>query len=312
MGMFLLLLVILVGLYVYANTNPAQATRACMRAARYLCGFRAVTVMVDGFEWHFIDSLNPHDAPKPIVLLIHGFGADKDSWLGYGRLLTADYRVIALDLPPFGDSEQVSGHDYTPRVQAARVAAFCHGLGLTQLHVAGSSMGGYIASWLAVDHPQLLSSMTLMNPAGVFGRQASIVQTQAEAGTNVLKMRNDTEFRQVMNMLAPKPPFVPRFVRRYAIERNLLREQIQDEVFWQMAHAQQEDKLQLALASVVVPTLVVWGDQDAVIDVSCAEVFADSISDSELMILPGKGHIPMFEAPVATARRHRELMQRVS
>ncbi|MEO0574905.1 MAG: alpha/beta hydrolase [Pseudomonadota bacterium] len=304
----LILLGVVVAAYLYANANPVIATRKCLSVASYLCGMRKASVLVDHYEWHYLDS--DDGTGKPVVLLVHGYGADKESWLGYARLLTSSYRVIAPDLPGFGLSDRNVFDDYSPRSQAQRLALFCRVLNLRDLHVAGSSMGGYICSWFAIDHGHYVASLTLMNAAGVFGATASGVQQAAEAGNNLLLIKNEQDFMNLLKLLTPKPPFMPAFMRRYAVQNYLEHGDQLDTIFWQLAEAQQQDGLQASLSDINVPTLIVWGDSDQVIDVSCVDVFDEAIGDSETLIFAGKGHIPMFEAPVQTARRQKQLIER--
>lgn len=308
--LFLIIVLALVGgVLFYLNTYPAQASQHCIRAARFVCGMRLCSVTVDRYEWHYLDS--DDGTNKPILLLIHGYGADKESWLGYSRLLKSHYRVIAPDLPGFGDSDRNVYDDYSPRQQAKRLAIFCRAIGIHDLNVTGSSMGGYICCWFAIDHGHYISSVTLMNAAGVFGSHPSKVQTAAENGDNILMIRNEDDFSALLRLLTPKPPFMPRFMRRYAVANYIAHGAQLDQIFWQLVASQQSDELQTELAGIDAPALIVWGDHDDVIDVSCANVFAESIRESELLILPGKGHIPMFEAPVVTARRQREFIESV-
>jgi pimeloyl-ACP methyl ester carboxylesterase len=76
------------------------------------------------------------------VLLLHGFGADKDNWNLFSRYLTKRYHVIAPDLPVFGESSKIWSDQYNISAQVERVHDFVKQLGLKSFHLAGNSMGG--------------------------------------------------------------------------------------------------------------------------------------------------------------------------
>ena len=88
--------------------GPALALRAAIAGQRRVAGLRAATVSVDGRPMAYLDS----GRGEPLVLL-HGFGAEKDNWTPIARFLTPRFRVIAPDLPPFGDTPAVAGDRYS-------------------------------------------------------------------------------------------------------------------------------------------------------------------------------------------------------
>ena len=143
------------------RVRPVPATRALLAVLRPLLGLRRHEVRVAGETWPYLAG-GPSSAPT--VLFVHGFGADKDMWLTYARRFKDRYRIIAPDLPGFGDADRRADRDYAPRAQARRLAAFCDALRIKDAHVVGSSMGGFISAWLAIDRADLVRSLTLMTP----------------------------------------------------------------------------------------------------------------------------------------------------
>ena len=119
MYLALTLLCLLAVAVIAACSRPARAMAAAVALMRTLCGLKRRTVVVDGFTWTYLDSGAARDAPT--MLLIHGFGADKDTWLPYGRLLRRRFRVIAPDLPGFGESVQDAAMDYSSEAQIDRL-----------------------------------------------------------------------------------------------------------------------------------------------------------------------------------------------
>jgi len=93
------------------------------------------------------------------LMLLHGFGLNKDNFVKTARYLTPHYRVIIPDHIGFGESSHPQGADYAPPAQAERIRAFAHALGIERLHLGGSSMGGQIALTYAARYPAEVASL---------------------------------------------------------------------------------------------------------------------------------------------------------
>ena len=133
--------------FVYAM--PEQAARLAIHAERQRAGLvRKEIDLPGGLHSVYLEG----GRGEPLILL-HGFGANKDNFLRVARQLTPHYRVIVPDLTGFGESSHPAGADYMPAAQAERVRALAQALGLRRLHLGGSSMGGQIAMSYAVLHP---------------------------------------------------------------------------------------------------------------------------------------------------------------
>ena len=284
---------------------PTQTVRGATRALTRVLGFHAKSQSVDGIRWPYLEGGQGDD----VVLLVHGYAADKESWLAYALRLRGAYRIVIPDLPGFGANTRDATLDYSPRAQAARVIAFCEALGIDRCHVVGSSMGGYISCWMALDAPKLVATLTLMNAAGVLGERASVVQQEAEQGRNPLLADTMLALDRLLPLLSHRTMPLPGFVRKHLLAQYREHAEHLDRVFWQLVDAQQTDGVEENLTMVQMPTLVIWGEFDQIIDVSCAAVFTRLIPTSRLLILPAVGHIPMYEAPQAAATAHKALIR---
>jgi len=116
------------------------------------------------------------------LVLVHGFGADKDNFTRVARWLTPHYRVIVPDLVGFGESAHLPEADYHYAAQAARVHAFVQALGLGRVHLGGNSMGGGIVLSYATQHPQEVASLWLIDTAGVAGAPPGELEKILRAG----------------------------------------------------------------------------------------------------------------------------------
>jgi pyruvate dehydrogenase E2 component (dihydrolipoamide acetyltransferase) len=104
-----------------------------------------------------------------VVLLLHGYGSDRNSWLFLQEPLAARHRVYALDLPGHGTSGKDVG-DGSIGILADAVTGVLDALGAGRAHLAGHAMGGAVALAVAAGDPRRIASLTLIAPSG-FGRQ---------------------------------------------------------------------------------------------------------------------------------------------
>lgn len=262
---------------------------------------------IDGQPWPYLEG-GPADGVP--VVLIHGFGADKDNWSLYARELTDGFRVIAPDLPGFGENSRQTGADYGSATQAKRLMAFLDALGIETCHLGGNSMGGLIALRCALDFPERIRTLTLINSAGVVGANDSVLQRAIEAGKNLLAPESADDVTRLMALVVHKPPRIPRRFREVMYNEFAEHRELLDAVFWQVADEAVGHPLNDRLPEVSAPTLVVWGRHDQLIDVSSVDVLVEKIPDVEKVIFEDVGHAPMIENPKRTAAVHRPFLAR--
>jgi pimeloyl-ACP methyl ester carboxylesterase len=134
------------GLYAF----PAALLASVQYLEQQIAGLSNERLEVANLSIHYYEG-GPSDAET--LLMIHGFGANKDNWLRFARHFTERYHVIALDLPGFGDSSQPHA-SYDVGSQVERVAAFTQALGIKKTHLIGNSMGGHISALYAARYPE--------------------------------------------------------------------------------------------------------------------------------------------------------------
>jgi abhydrolase domain-containing protein 6 len=240
-------------------------------------------------------------ATGPVVVLLHGFGSSKENWVFVARKLAKTYRLLVPDIPGFGQSDFLVNADYQLAGQADRLALWLAALNIEHAYVVGSSMGGAIAAQIAARYPNLVSKLCLMNAAGVPGKHLTQMESGLAAGVNYLAPMQAKDAWQVFAIaLHPQR-------RWFGFGLALLmggamshRKTLNDYLFGELVESLADTYLQLPF--IAAPTLVLWGDSDQVLDVSCADHFCESITDASAMILPAVGHLPMLEVPGLTAR----------
>lgn len=274
---------------------PETAVHWAVAAERARAGLTEHQIRIGEFNIHYLDG----GRGEPLLLL-HGFGADKDNWTRVAAHLTDDYRVIAPDLPGFGESSHPMDADYGIAVQVERLHAFVQALELPAVHLGGNSMGGDIAGMYGAAHPAAVRSLWLLDPGGVASAEPSEYFRRLESGQgNPLIIQNVAQFDQLLDFVAAEPPFIPGAMKRVLAERAVARRDLLAKIFGQIR--QQKIPLEEALAHSPIPTLIVWGKQDRVLDPSGARVLADVMPNARVALMDDTGHIPMLEHPAAVA-----------
>lgn len=227
------------------------------------------------------------------LLLLHGFGAAADSWNPLAGSLTKKYHVIAPDLPGWGASTRHESASYAYPAQIERLYCFTQKLGLDRFHLMGHSMGGFLASDYAARYPEKVITLGLLCPHGMSEPEPSDLSRSIEHGHNWLVASSLEDFNRLLDNIFVKRPSIPRPVIKYLSELAARNSAKSLTIFNEMQ--QNDPPLIERLAHIKAPTMIVWGDQDRVLHVSCANLFKANIKNAELLILKNCGHMPLSE-----------------
>jgi pimeloyl-ACP methyl ester carboxylesterase len=236
----------------------------------------------------------------PAVVLIHGQGGCWQWWLRVMPTMAAHGRIIAVDLPGFGESEPIAGDVDVIHEHVATVVGLLDYLGLAKAIIVGHSMGGLVALQLACDYPERISGLVLADAGG-----ANLSPGRLQGILAVLRL-----FNAVFSI-----PWVPRVVARNPLLRAVmfsagvhhwrtLSRRLAMEILPRMAAPGFMQSLKAAAIAVnqvqpedvMSPSLVVWGTRDRILPVSTGHSLASQIPDARLVLLDAVGHCPMVEA----------------
>jgi pimeloyl-ACP methyl ester carboxylesterase len=244
-----------------------------------------------------------HDGPRqaPPLLLIHGSGASGLTWGPVVPALADHHRVVRVDLPGHGQSPPPPSYDVP--AQAGRVAALLDELGLRQVTVAGHSSGGYLATALAEQRPDLVSSLALVSsgpsPDALLRQPALLRALSAPPlGRLVWALRSDAMIRKGMAATFAGPVDVPDDV---VADLRGITYRTFSTVLRRNTEYLMERSVPERLTALGVPVLVIFGAADPRWDPSSAHQY-DAVPDVRVELLPGVGHVPMLEAPAATGK----------
>jgi 3-oxoadipate enol-lactonase / 4-carboxymuconolactone decarboxylase len=251
------------------------------------------TVILEGRSWRY-RVVGPGDAGPPL-LLVHGAAGGLYVWQEQITGLGHSRRLIVPDLPGHGGSETLDPPFTLARV-ADRLVALADVLGVARLVPVGHSMGGAIALELALRHPDRVAALVLMST----GARLPV----SEAVFRAIREHWDG-FGGFLAAVAYASTTPPEIVARYtggplqATPEAVLAD-------FEACHAfDARDRL----AGVSVPTLVLWGEADALVGGGRVKQLAGGIPGSRLVSIPGAGHMAMQEQP---ARVNEALQQFLS
>jgi len=287
--------------------SPAAQLTAYQGIEQWRAGLHERSVNVNDLKISYYEG-GPQGAET--VLLVHGFAADKSTWLWFARALTERYHVIAVDLPGFGASDRPHG-SYDVGTQTERLAAFVDALGIRRLHLAGHSMGGHIAALYAARYPEQVTSLALIANAGVSTpRRSAFFQRLEEQGDNPLLVNSEPQFDQLLEWLFVAPPQFPERLHQYLAQRAVADSAHQREVFEHLRDRYLP--LEPELPRIQAPTLLLWGDQDRILDVSSIETMKPLLKNASVVIIKDCGHAPILERPEESAADYLKFIDQAS
>jgi pimeloyl-ACP methyl ester carboxylesterase len=251
-------------------------------------------------------------AGDPVVLL-HGLGASKASFLPTVAALAPSFRVVAIDLPGFGDSVKPIGAAYDPPFFARAVTGLLDACGVARAHLIGNSMGGRVALETGFEFPERVGRIALLAPSLAWLRErpwAPLVRLlRPELGLLQVAPRGVVE--QLVRSFVPgghegwsavgideflRSYFTPRGrAAFYAAMRNIYLED--PDHFWTRLKSLQGD------------ALFVWGKQDRIVPIAFARHVREALPAAEHLEL-NCGHVPQLEAPGPTHRAIAEFLSR--
>lgn len=258
---------------------------------RWLAGAHVRTLPIGQERWVYLEA-----GQGPLIVLLHGFTGAKENWLPLMRRLAKTHRVIAPDLPGWGESHRAPGADYGPSAQVERIAAFLRAFGAPPALLVGHSMGGQFTGLLAARHPELVRSIVLMSSAGVRFKENAFGRAVLD-GQNPFEVRNRAELHRYLGIVFDKPPFVPWPADEAMVRRRRHDVAFEQSVLDRVGRGPEAFSLQDELGAIRAPVLLLWCRDDKVIDVSSAAIFSDGLRDSRTVLLDRCGHMPMMAKP---------------
>ena len=239
------------------------------------------------------------------VFLLHGFASSTYSWEATAPLLHEQgFHVWALDMKGFGWSDKPEGADYSLLALMEEVNLWLDEMEIENVVFVGNSLGGAIGVLMALEHPEKVGSLVLIDSGG-YPKAKPLVINAAQIPCSGCWM--------------------DLFFSRRAVEWNLRRvyhhgDRVDDEVvdaYYDRLRTRHALDAQISLARSIdftlfetytrrvpeirAPTLIIWGENDRWIPLECGYYFRRDIPNSRLVVIPECGHVPQEEYPEVTA-----------
>ncbi len=265
--------------------------------------------------------INYYEAGQgPPLLLLHGFGACAYTWRYLMPPLAEQHRVFALDLKGFGFSDKPPDGHYAVSDQAEMVADFIRRQDLHDLVILGHSMGGAVAliTYLKLREtdPGRIKKLVLIDSAGYPQKYPWFIRLTKVPGLNAA----------LSKLLPPRFAAALCLKKCYDNQDAVTEEQIDTYAYFgslpgaaaavsqtakQLVPENKDMEALIAqYQTIQVPVLIIWGREDAVVPLEVGEHFKRDIPDSQLVVIPHCGHIPLEEEPLATRQAIVDFLKR--
>ncbi|MBL4752353.1 MAG: alpha/beta hydrolase [Flavobacteriales bacterium] len=238
-----------------------------------------------------------------VILLIHGTFASLHTYDKWTKSLKKKYRVIRMDLPGFGLTGPTRNGKYTINTYIRFLTKFLDNLDVKKCHIAGSSLGGWLAWEFSAKYPKRVDRLILIGSAGYFIDQRLPLP---------FLMAQTPLLRRFMKHITPKT-LVARFVKEVFGNPEKVTDELIDRYYDMLTRRGNRDAF-IALANtkfvmhvekvrkIKALTLIMWGGNDSWVSVKNAEAFEKDLPRSKTVIYEGVGHIPMEEIPGKSVR----------
>lgn len=244
-----------------------------------------------GVRTHYIKE----GSGETVIVFIHGFGGSTYSWRKNVAVLAQKYTVISVDVRGFGYTSRDPASEYSPRGYTTHISTFLDIMGVRRPIIVGHSMGGEVAMRVALQRPEDVAGLVLIDSAG-------LPSGSSFEAPPIPQPLQTTLIRFASSRRAVRAGLDSAFYDRSAVDeemiaayRDPLDVESAEEMMWRMARTAAPRLNRSEIAQVSVPTLIVWGRDDRLIPLSEGEELASLIKGSRLVVLDRAGHMPQEE-----------------
>lgn len=289
-----------------------QAYLSSVKASYKIHSLTEKQVDLGSDQLAYFDTPEPNTTSTP-VFLIHGFTADKESWLMMVRRLKKNHRIIAVDVSGHGASSPAHDGDYSFARQAQRIHQLLKQINVPQVHLLGHSMGGGIAMKFAALYPNHTASLGLIDSTGARYQETTTFHHTLTHIHNPLIVSKDWTAYDKIKHVTSKPVFQWTFkllANSYFTNRDTpLAPHYQ--TIYPVISTDTISKVELQ--RITQPTFILWGAQDSIIKPEQASYYHRHIPGATSKVVMIKsGHTPLLEKPHTTAQAYLNFLKQLS
>ncbi len=230
-----------------------------------------------------------------VVLLIHGYGTNKDRWYPIIGHLTDRLTVIAPDIPGFGETTILQKDSFTINEQTHHLHTFISSFNFKKIHLVGVSMGAAIAGTYASIYPKAIKSLTLISPYGIKTKIKSYANIHYRKKIKDLLLYTDLAHQNAfMQLVLNKKIFIPGSVKSYFLKRRLKNYPKYEKIF-NGIYSSGENNLFKHLHKIQATTLAIWGTEDRLFHYSGAKIIKRYIRKSEIVLVKNGSHAMFYD-----------------
>lgn len=289
--LFILLLLVILLLFFYKSDTPKNIVKE--KYANTASQFMPIM----GMEVHFRDEGNTNDTIP--ILFLHGLSSSLHTWDSLTIELMGEKRVIRLDLPGFGLTGANPERNYSSEYYNRFIDSFMLKLNVKKYIIVGNSFGGNIAWHQSVYKPEKIEKLILINSAGY--------PRTKEKGNIGFKLASMPMIGDAIKMITPKALIKKSLQDAYSND-NKITDALENRYYDLLLcegnrqatldiFKQRKPPVAEEIKNIHTPTLIIWGKDDQMIDVSNAYRFYEDIKGSSIQIISNSGHVPMEETP---------------
>ncbi|TNE61292.1 MAG: alpha/beta hydrolase [Alphaproteobacteria bacterium] len=284
--------------------------------AKYGTGASNFVTLPSGAVAHYRDQGNK---AGPVIVLLHGSNASLHTWEPWVRELKGAYRIITVDEPGHGLTGATPADDYTYDGMVAFVNEFTESLSLDRFFLGGNSMGGGVSLAYAVKYPEDLRGLILVDAAGTPVPEEAMAKVDRPAAFN---LAGKWYASWILENITPRSLVIEGLTKTVA-DPTIIDDAMIDR-YWDLARHPgnrratgirfawyRDAKPTVNVDHIAMPTLILWGEKDSLIPVEVGYALQKRIRDSELVVYPNVGHIPMEEIPAISASAVNSFIERV-
>ena len=291
-----IIFIILVGILSFTGFSSQKLYNVAMAYERYSAGLETKSITLDFGEIVYAEN----DVKSDVTLvLVHGFGGNKDTWNWVVPPWNDKYHIIVIDMPGHGDSVSKKTLSYTMTDQAERLHTFLEAKNIKQFYLFGHSMGGAIAVRYALNHRENVNALILIDSMGMVQTKSDGVKLVEKSDKNPLyDVCTKERLETLLNYSMYKPPYIPDIVKDALLQQKCARRDLEKVIYEDMYN---DVNVSAVVKNISMPTLILWGEKDRMTHVDDAAFFHETIKGSKLVIFKEVGHVPILEAPEQTA-----------
>lgn len=286
LGIVLLLLIVYIGILFLCF--PQQLIHFINSKYVKAAKIKRRVININSYDIHYFISRN--SSHNETLVLLHGMGDDKNSFLQTCKILSKYYNLILPDLLGHGENAKKNDLEYSIEDQTAFLNALLARMGIDKCNLGGVSMGGHISALFALKHPNMVNKLVLINPSGIELDNYSVYM-------DIVQNYTKKEFDKMFSKQYHSPPKLSSSFKNYMVKEINNNRDFVNTILLPSIRRGKYFNLKPYISNIAIPTLILRGEHDNIIPLQIAEYFHKNISNSRFQIVEKSAHAPHLEIP---------------